>query len=52
MLSKALALPNYLWNIPLGIIVGSLFVVVSGIFDLLDGKVARMANKETKRGIF
>lgn len=52
MLSKALALPNSLWNIPLVIVVGSLFVVVSGIFDLLDGKVARMAKKESKRGDF
>ncbi len=34
------------------LILGSLFVIVSGLFDVIDGKVARMTNRVTKRGDF
>ena len=52
MISKPLALSSEYWKIPPVLIVGALFVVLSGVFDLLDGKVARMADKVTKKGDF
>jgi archaetidylinositol phosphate synthase len=52
MIAKPLALSSEYWKIPPVLIIGALFVVLSGIFDLLDGKVARMADKVTVKGDF
>lgn len=49
--SKA-ATHSILNEIPLLLILGSLFVVASGVFDLLDGKIARMTGKASLRGDF
>jgi len=51
-LSRVLALPKDFYSIPIIIIIGSLCVVVSGILDLVDGKVARLTNKVSRKGDF
>jgi archaetidylinositol phosphate synthase len=40
--------PNYYWLL----IVASLLVMLSGLFDALDGKVAKLTGKASKRGDF
>jgi len=51
MVSKA-ATHSILNDVPLMIVLGSFFVIASGIFDLLDGKVARLTGKVSLKGDF
>lgn len=40
----------YSWNYEYLLLVGALVVIVSGYFDALDGKVAKLAGKASRRG--
>ncbi len=39
-------------NIEFALIIGGMFLLVSGFFDIVDGQVARVTNKSTKQGAF
>lgn len=39
-------------NIEFALIIGGVFLLVSGFFDIVDGQVARVTNKTSKKGAF
>ena len=42
----------YGWNIEFSLIIGGIFLLVAGFFDIVDGQVARVSQKITKFGSF
>jgi archaetidylinositol phosphate synthase len=39
-------------NIEFALIIGGIFLLISGFFDIVDGQVARVTNKSSKKGAF
>ena len=42
----------YGWNIEFALIIGGILLLVSGFFDIVDGQVARVTKKTSKKGGF
>lgn len=42
----------YGWNFEYALIVGGILLLISGFFDIVDGQVARVTGKASKRGAF
>ena len=42
----------YGWNVEYSLIIGGIILLVAGFFDIVDGQVARYANKMSKKGGF